>query len=53
MNNFSKNLIQETITYFKEKHNHIISEETACDYLDSLAGLYLSFSEVDADCSRD
>lgn len=41
---FSNELIGSTIQYFKKKHNHSISAETAELYLQSLARLYASFS---------
>ncbi len=40
---FSKNLIDRTVSYFKEKYNQDISEETANEYLRSLSGLFLAF----------
>ena len=41
---FSEDLIQETIAYYAEEHDHHISEETAQEYLESMAGLYLAFT---------
>jgi hypothetical protein len=40
---FSKNLIERTIIYFKEKYNQDISEEVANEYLRSFSGLFLAF----------
>ena len=40
---FSKNLIERTIRYFKEKYNQDISEEVANEYLRSFSGLFLAF----------
>lgn len=40
---FSKNLIERTIKYFKEKYNQDISEEVANEYLRSFSGLFLAF----------
>lgn len=42
---YSQELIQKCRAYFKEKHDHIISEETAEQYLDSLASLYRCFQK--------
>lgn len=41
---YSKELVQECIKVFKEDHGLDISEETATEYLDSFANLYLAFS---------
>ena len=38
---FSENLIEETILCFKEEHGLDISKETANEYLNSFATLYL------------
>jgi hypothetical protein len=43
MHSFSQELISKIIKYFKEKHNHEISEETAIEYLESLARLFNIF----------
>lgn len=43
MTKFNKELIQETLDCFKEENFLEISEETACEYLESMAGLYLAF----------
>jgi hypothetical protein len=40
MNKYTKELINKTILYFKNKYNHVIDEETATEYLNSLAGFY-------------
>ena len=40
---FSKNLIDRTVSYFKEKYNQDISEEVANEYLRSFSGLFLAF----------
>lgn len=42
---YSEKLINETIKVFKEEDNLDISIETACDYLDSLSGLFLAFTD--------
>ena len=42
---FSPKLIQETIEVFKEEDGLDISVETANDYLDSLAGLFLVIAD--------
>jgi len=42
---FKRELIEKTQKYFREKHNMDITEETAIEYLDSLANLYVSFGE--------
>lgn len=44
MTKFSKELIKRTIECFKEETEHIIDEETASEYLESMAGLYLAFT---------
>lgn len=43
---FTKELIDHAIEYFKDKHGHIISNETAEIYLNSLADLYGSFYQM-------
>lgn len=40
---FSKNLIERTVSYFKEKYNQDISDEVANEYLRSFSGLFLAF----------
>ena len=40
---YSEKLIKETIKIFKEEDELNISEETANECLDSLAGLFLAF----------
>ncbi len=40
---FSKNLIDRTVIYFKEKYNQDISDEVANEYLRSFSGLFLAF----------
>lgn len=42
---YSQKLIEETIKCFKEEDNLDISAETACEYLDSLGGLFLAFAD--------
>lgn len=42
-NKYSEELIQKTIKYFAEKHNHYINEETAEEYLTSLSNLFRCF----------
>ena len=44
MTKYSKELIQRCIVNFKEEHNLVIDEETADQYLDSFASLFLAFS---------
>lgn len=44
---YSKNLISKTIEVFKKEDNLDISPETACEYLDSLGGLFLSFADIE------
>ena len=43
--NFSQNLIQDCIKSFKEENGVDISAETANEYLNSMAGLFLAFAE--------
>ena len=40
---FSKNLIDRTVSYFKEKYNQDMSDEVANEYLRSFSGLFLAF----------
>jgi hypothetical protein len=47
MTEFSDELIERTIRYFKEDHNHIIDRETAIEYLHNLGGLFLAFAETE------
>ena len=47
MYKYSEKLTEETIKVFKEENNLNISEETANEYLDSLAGLFLAFAKKD------
>lgn len=42
---YSDKVIEETIKYFLEENNLIISNETAIEYLDSMSGLFLSFAD--------
>jgi hypothetical protein len=42
---FSQELQEEMIWYFQEYHNLSISLETADEFLDSLAELYLWFND--------
>lgn len=42
---FTKNLIEKTITCFKEEDGLDLSPEQASEYLNSLASLFLAFSE--------
>ena len=47
---FSQNLIQDCIKSFKEENGVDISAETAIEYLNSFARLYLTFARIeDAD----
>jgi hypothetical protein len=41
---FSKELIADTITCFKEEDGLLLSEEEAIEVLHSFAGLYLAFA---------
>ncbi len=43
--NFSQNLIDETIQCFKEEDDLELSREQANEYLRSMAGLFLAFTE--------
>ena len=45
-NKYTENLIQRTIKYFKMKYNHDISPEIAEEYLNSLAILYRSITNL-------
>jgi len=40
---FSKNLIDKTIKYFKQKYDLDISSEVANEYLSSFSGFFLAF----------
>jgi hypothetical protein len=51
MTKFSPELIQQTIKCFAEEYEHHINEDTASEYLDSMARLYLAFSKVSAKTS--
>ena len=42
---YSEKLIEETIKVFKEENDLEISKETANEYLDSFAGLFLAYSK--------
>lgn len=42
---FSSKLIEETIQCFKEEDGINISPETANEYLDSLSGFFLAFTD--------
>ena len=43
---YNKELLERITIYFKKGYNIDISEESASEYLDSLAGLYESFIEL-------
>jgi len=43
MPTYSKTLTQSIISYFKNTHNHEITEAQAIEYLDSLADLFDSY----------
>jgi hypothetical protein len=45
MTSFNQLLVDRLIKYFKEKHNVIVSPETAQEHLNSMADLYASFIE--------
>lgn len=45
---YSKELILETIKCFKEENNIVLSDDEANEYINSLASLYLAFSEVNS-----
>lgn len=42
---FNRELIEWVQRYWRERYGHDISEETAIEYLDSMADLYESFIE--------
>ena len=42
---FNQELIERTVKYFHEKHEHEITPETAEEYLLAMADLYGSFIE--------
>ena len=44
---FSNNLIQDCIKSFKEENGVDISAETAIEYLNSFARLYLTFARIE------
>ena len=44
---FSQNLIQDCIKSFKEENGVDISAETAIEYLNSFARLYLTFARIE------
>ncbi len=46
MPTFSKDLIDKTITFFKEEYERDISEEEAEEYLNSFADLYQSVTDM-------
>ena len=46
---FSEKLRNNLAEYFKRNHNLDITNETADEWLDSMAGLFLAFSEINAD----
>lgn len=41
MTKFSEELVQKTIAYYDDELDHRITRETAQEYLESMAGLYL------------
>lgn len=43
---YSPELIEETIACLKDEHNITISPEEACQYLDSLSGLFLAYAKT-------
>jgi hypothetical protein len=43
---FSKELVLRLQNYFREKYNLEVAEDTANEWLDSLAGLYGCFVET-------
>jgi len=43
---FSQELRAQLIAYFLGKHQVEISQELADEYLDSMAGLYMAFSQM-------
>ena len=43
---YSQNLRDRLIAYFEKYHALTISDEQADEYLDSLAGLFIAFSEM-------
>lgn len=44
MTKFSNELIRKTIKYYADKHDEYINDETAQEYLESMASLYVSMS---------
>lgn len=46
---FSNNLIQDCIKSFKEENGVDISVETAIEYLNSFARLYLTFARIEGE----
>lgn len=46
MHQYSEKLIEELIKNFKEEHDLDISKETANEYLDSYARLFLTFHDI-------
>ena len=46
---FSENLIQDCIKSFKEENGVDISSETAVEYLNSFARLYLTFARIEGE----
>jgi hypothetical protein len=46
MHQYSDKLIEEIIECFREENNLIINKETANEYLDSFAGLFLAFAKT-------
>ena len=45
---FSEKLRNDLAEYFRRNHNLDITSETADEWLDSMAGLFLIFSEINA-----
>ena len=43
---YSPELIEETIACLQDEHNLILSSDEACQYLDSLSGLFLAYAKT-------
>ena len=52
MTKYSKELIERITIYFRDKYNHIIDEETAVEYLNSLGGMFSIFAEHEKEKSK-
>ena len=43
---YSPELIEETIACLQDEHNLILSSDEACQYLDSISGLFLAYAKT-------